>query len=69
MSKLKTPARVAKDVAQISNLLDRRFAIGKRSNAPDAQELSGNLQVENLGYSRLEIYARRMRPTPRAGLA
>ena len=44
-------------VAQISNLLYRRFPIGKRWDNQSAFGSSSTRQVENLRYSRLEICA------------
>jgi len=46
-------------VAQISNLLYRRFAIGRLANLPGHRILSKARQAETLRYSRLEICATR----------
>jgi hypothetical protein len=62
MSKPKTPAREANDVAQISNLPYRRFPIGSALNGSGARELPDAPQVGNLRYGRLEICATKPGP-------
>jgi hypothetical protein len=44
-------------VAQICNLLYRRFAIGRLPNFPEIQEMSCGQQIRNPRYSRLQICA------------
>ena len=47
----------ARLVAQVSNLLYRRFLIGRALVATGASELSHSSQVGNLRYSRLPVCA------------
>ena len=51
--------RAAKRVAQICNLLYRRFVIGSGSDLPAVPETSSGQQIENLLYGRLQIRATR----------
>ena len=55
-------------VAQISNLLYRRFPIGKRWDNRSALGSSSTRQVENLRYCRLEICATALRFSVRGKL-
>src|SRR5262249_10281898 len=58
---------VGKNVAQICNLLYRRFAIDRRPNSPLLLHQTKGQQIENLRYSRLQICATTLLATALAG--